>query len=223
MANLIYRESSSAPIPSSDSVKSAPLTYLEADGNLRSLKVDLDTKAKLTDPTQVITAQEFIGGGSQLTGVVATQTDAVKTQSNNTNAPYFLTFVQNNNGSGGYESVGTDEGIYFNPGTNLLTILGNVSATDFNSTSDKRLKNNIKELREGCSTVALLNPVSFEYKENNKLSYGLVAQELEKVLPELVSEREDGFKAVSYIPLISILITAVKELDARVQELESRV
>ena len=171
--------------------------------------------------TDLVQYESYLNGNWAPLG--SGQTDAVKTQSNNTNAPYFLTFVQNNNGSGGYESVGTDEGIYFNPGTNLLTILGNVSATDFNSTSDKRLKNNIKELKEGCSTVALLNPVSFEYKENNKLSYGLVAQELEKVLPELVSEREDGFKAVSYIPLISILIKAVKELDARVQELESRV
>jgi len=50
----------------------------------------------------------------------------------------------------------------------------------------------------------------------------VIAQNVEKVLPELVDEDEDGMKSVKYNGLISVLIEAVKELSTRVEELESK-
>jgi hypothetical protein len=97
---------------------------------------------------------------------------------------------------------------------------GVVNATDFNSTSDARLKENIS----GISGIDLLNnlhPVQFNWKDSGKKSYGLIAQEIENILPELVNEREDGMKGVSYIPIIAMLVDAVKKLESRVKELES--
>jgi hypothetical protein len=52
--------------------------------------------------------------------------------------------------------------------------------------------------------------------------YGLIAQEVEEVLPSLVHEVEEGHKSVNYIDIIGILVESVKELSARVKELESK-
>lgn len=94
-----------------------------------------------------------------------------------------------------------------------------ISAVDFNSTSDAKLKENVENF-EALSIINNINPIKFTWKDSGKKSYGVIAQELEKILPELVTEREDGFKGVSYIPMIAMLIDAVKTLDARVKELE---
>lgn len=96
---------------------------------------------------------------------------------------------------------------------------GVITATDFNSTSDATLKENISDL-EGISLLEMINPVQFNWKENGKKSYGVIAQEIEKIMPELVGERTDGVKSVSYIPLIAMLIDAVKKLNKRINELE---
>lgn len=98
---------------------------------------------------------------------------------------------------------------------------GVITATDFNSTSDARLKENIVAL-DGIELIKDMIPVQFNWKNNGKKSYGLIAQELEQILPELVIEREDGMKGVSYIPIIAMLVDAVKILDARVKELETK-
>lgn len=101
------------------------------------------------------------------------------------------------------------------------TYAGNVTAVDFNSTSDLRLKENIVGLH-GIELLADVNPVEFTWKNSGKKSYGVIAQELEQVLPELVCEGTDGMKSVHYIPLIAMLVDAVKTLDARVKELENK-
>ena len=62
-----------------------------------------------------------------------------------------------------------------------------------------------------------INPVSFTWKKSKKKSYGLIAQELEKILPELV-ESTDGTKTVNYTPLIAFLIKAVVDLYKKYEE-----
>jgi hypothetical protein len=61
-----------------------------------------------------------------------------------------------------------------------------------------------------------INPVSFNWKDNGDKSYGVIAQELEKILPELVKDN-NGTKTVSYIPLIALLIDAVLELNQKLE------
>lgn len=97
---------------------------------------------------------------------------------------------------------------------------GIITATDFNSTSDARLKTSVQSL-DGIGLLSNVNPVQFNWKDSGKKSYGVIAQEIEQILPELIGEREDGMKSVHYIPLIAMLIDAVKKLDARVTELEN--
>ena len=65
--------------------------------------------------------------------------------------------------------------------------------------------------------------MNFTWIKSNKPSIGIIAQEIEKVLPQLVNERTDtGTKSVNYNGLIGVLIEAVKELSQRVEELERR-
>ena len=93
---------------------------------------------------------------------------------------------------------------------------------DINSASDQNLKTNIKTIENSVETLNSLRGVSFDWKSTNKSSYGVVAQELEKVLPDLVS-RNDGGRSVNYNGLIGFLIEAVKELSAEVEELKKKV
>jgi hypothetical protein len=95
---------------------------------------------------------------------------------------------------------------------------GIVTATDFNSTSDINLKENIKTIENSLNTLTQLRGVSFDWKETGKGSYGVIAQELEEILPELVKNGE--VKSVNYNGLIGVLIEAVKELKKEIEELK---
>jgi len=97
-----------------------------------------------------------------------------------------------------------------------LSVSGNVTAIDFNSTSDQTLKINIEKLNNSIEILKQINPVSFNWKGNGEKSYGVIAQELEKILPELVKDN-NGTKTVSYIPLIALLIDAVLELNQKLE------
>ncbi len=118
----------------------------------------------------------------------------------------------------GDSSTYTMELISSSQTTANLTVAGNITAAaDVVAYSDERLKSNIKTL-DG-SKVLKMRGVSFE-KEGKKGS-GVIAQELEKVAPELVNN-DNEYKGVAYGNLTGYLIEAIKELEARVKELENK-
>ncbi len=89
---------------------------------------------------------------------------------------------------------------------------GDLRANSYNNLSDKRLKKNIKTI-SGLDTIMKMRGVTFDWKESGKSTVGLIAQEVEKVLPDLVSTSETtGLKAVAYSNVVAPLIEAVKEL-----------
>ena len=99
--------------------------------------------------------------------------------------------------------------------------------------SDRNLKKNIKSISNGLETIKKLQGRTFEWKVSSQMAegvkYGLIAQELEEVLPDLVYnktgivEKEDGtfYKSVFMGGVIPVLIEAVKELSAKVTALEN--
>lgn len=95
-----------------------------------------------------------------------------------------------------------------------FTAVGNVSAY-----SDERIKSEIKTLDNSLEKIKKLRGVSFI--KNDAADIGVIAQEVQKVFPEVVSEHED-LLAVNYSALIGPLIEAVKELSAKVEALENR-
>lgn len=106
-------------------------------------------------------------------------------------------------------------------------------ADDFWETSDARLKSNVAPLEGGLEVVNALRPVTFEWDDDGDgdSQVGLIAQEVEETLPEVVDrsgEDEDATLSVSYTKLVPVLIDAVQrqqetieERDQRIQELEA--
>ena len=104
---------------------------------------------------------------------------------------------------------------------------GNFSATGdviAFSSSDKRLKNNIKPIKSSLEKISNLSGYSFDWNEKQDAysgkDYGVIAQEVEELFPEMVTTRDNGMKAVKYDRLIPVLIEAVKELNMKIKTLE---
>lgn len=86
--------------------------------------------------------------------------------------------------------------------------------------SDERLKNNVQRLENPTQNILKLQGVTFNWKENGQADIGLLAQDVQKVYPQLV--RTDGTHLrVDYEKLVAPLIESVRELNARVQTLET--
>ena len=115
-----------------------------------------------------------------------------------------------------------------NDGGSMITALtldmSEAGAATFNNNvtafSDERLKDNIETLENGLDKVEQLRGVT--YTRDGKENIGVIAQEIEKILPEIVKTADDemGTKSVDYSRLTAVLIEAVKDLSAKVKELE---
>jgi hypothetical protein len=99
---------------------------------------------------------------------------------------------------------------------------GDLSATNFNSLSDMVAKQNIKTLENSLEKILLMRAVSFEWKDNHHKSIGVIAQEIEKIVPEIVNTNGQGMKAVSYDSIIGLLIESIKELNKKIENLSNK-
>lgn len=91
--------------------------------------------------------------------------------------------------------------------------------------SDENLKDNVELIPNAVEKVKQIKGVSFDWNDKSKHNghdVGVIAQDIEKVLPELVVTRENGFKAVKYDRLVALLIQANKELIERIEKLENK-
>ena len=107
--------------------------------------------------------------------------------------------------------------------SNTGVYTGEVSALDFNSTSDAAFKQDIETITDASCIVNQLRGVSFKWKETNQPSYGVVAQELENVVPNLVSVNKDGSKSVRYNGLIGFLVESNKQLQQQLDALSKKI
>ena len=100
-----------------------------------------------------------------------------------------------------------------------LTILGNLTEL-----SDARLKTNVQAITSPLEKVLALRGVTFNKTsdESQRAHVGLIAQEVEQVLPEVVHTNPEGYKSVAYANIVGVLVEAIKELEARVAELEAQ-
>ena len=95
------------------------------------------------------------------------------------------------------------------------------------ASSDERLKNNIQPISNPLEKINQISGNSFVWNEEKQniykgKDYGVIAQEIENILPELVETRESGYKAVKYEKLVSLLIEGIKELSKEVEELKNK-
>ena len=110
-------------------------------------------------------------------------------------------------------------------GVGTLTVKGDVVA--YGSPSDKRLKENIKPIESALDKVEKLQGVTFDWKESDSIleikeDIGFIAQDVQKVVPELVRENENGMLSLRHQGITPILLEAIKELKAEIEELKSK-
>ena len=91
---------------------------------------------------------------------------------------------------------------------------GNISSTTFQSSSDYRLKENINDINLDKYSIDNLKPKHFNFKNNKKENFGLIAHEVEEIFPFLVEGDKDGLKyqSVNYISIIGLLIKEIQAL-----------
>jgi len=149
-----------------------------------------------------VDVSDFMSNGSNNRVVTATGTDAMNAEAN-------MTF------DGSTLAV-----------TGAITATGDITAF---YTSDETLKTNIANIENPMEKVAQLNGVSYNWTDEAQAKYdhlngdkeiGVIAQQVEKVLPEMVGTRDDGTKAVRYERMCALLIECVKDLQNQVNELK---
>jgi hypothetical protein len=109
-----------------------------------------------------------------------------------------------------------------------LVASGNVTAY-----SDRKLKTNIQTIKNALKTISKLRGVTFDWIESGQKSVGMIAQEVEEIIPELITESEvkgpedkeptDVIKSLDYSKMVAILIEAIKEQQERIEALEEKL
>jgi hypothetical protein len=133
-----------------------------------------------------------------------------------TNANYYIPFSSATSGSWTTAYINSSI-LYFNPST------GTLNSTTFNSLSDKNKKEKIKTINSALKKTTQLRGVTYEWIETQQPGLGVIAQEVEKVIPELVSTDANGAKTVSYGNMVGLLIEAIKEQQKTIEEQGKRI
>lgn len=145
------------------------------------------------------------GGGGSLTITDNTTTDAT----------YYPVYATASTGSMSIAGISTTK-MQFNPSSGQLTV------QDLNTLSDATLKENAAQIDDPFEVLSQIFGMGFNWKDTGKKSYGVMAQMLEKVLPELVSVNAQGKKTVNYIPIIAFLVEAVNRQQQDIKSLKQR-
>ena len=130
------------------------------------------------------------------------------------------------------QAVATSDNVRFNSlgiGMAASATAGRIDATNdivAFSSSDIRFKENIKPIENAIDKIRKISGNTYDWKEENKIEHGyegndvgVIAQEIEAVLPQLVQTRESGYKAVKYDKLVALLIEGIKEQQLQIEQL----
>lgn len=158
-----------------------------------------------------ISGTTFQGNGSSLTGIVTSIVAGSGILISGSTGIVTVSSVFATPGLDGVLGAGNT--------SDLGMVVGVVTATDFNSSSDRNLKENISDIDGALDITSQLRGVKFEWKKDGRPSYGVIAQELEEVLPDLVSSNNP--KTVNYNGIIGVLIEAIKELKEEIDQLKN--
>jgi len=117
-------------------------------------------------------------------------------------------------------------------GTAASALAGEIRATgDITAfySSDIRLKENIQPIQNALTKVKSISGNTYDWKEGFEEMHshkgndvGVIAQEIEEILPQIVTNRDNGYKAVQYEKIVPLLIEAIKELSAKIKRLENK-
>tara|TARA_R110002012_G_scaffold126537_1_gene278472 strand:+ start:1052 stop:2350 length:1299 start_codon:yes stop_codon:yes gene_type:complete len=124
-----------------------------------------------------------------------------------------------------WTSVGANQALdtTSSPTFSTLTVTNTVTADTFNATSDATLKTNIAPIENPLAILEKITGVSFDWKTHQGSAEGVLAQDVEQVLPNAVNTDEQGKKSVSYNNLVGVLIEAVKGQQKQINKLKDKL
>lgn len=114
-------------------------------------------------------------------------------------------------------------GIRTNTPSTTLEVNGDITATAYYYSSDERFKTNLTSIDSALEKILALNGYFFTRKKTWKKDMWVIAQEVEKIFPEVVNTNADWYKSVEYGNLVAPLIEAIKELDDKVNEQQREI
>ena len=167
------------------------------------------------DITSVTAGTGMSGGGSS--GAVTLNCSITNNNQLTNGAGYITSYTDTNT------TYSAGNGLSLSGTTFLMSgaYTGNFTATgDITAYSDESLKKDVKTIEGALDKTKELRGVEFTRIADDSRSIGVIAQELENVLPELVLTDDEGIKSVNYAQITGLLIEAVKELSAKVDELK---
>lgn len=193
-------------------ISSGEAALITTNGSsIRKVAPDLSSYAQTSDITD--------GTITPLSATNATNAANINITTKSDNNGFRMVFTGADDNSGN-QALFKDSAANFtyNPSTNAINVGSVVATGDITAFSDVALKSNIETL-DGAKAFAMRG-VSFD-KEDRQGS-GVVAQELEKIAPELVITHDNGLKSVAYSNIVGYLIEAVKHLKNEIEELKAK-
>lgn len=211
-------------------VKGSPLSNNELDGTLMYLKERIDASDVVIGDNTFTNSAELAallddetgsaGGGKAVFNISPAFVTSITTAS--TTFALLNTSATTINFAGGTNTLNIGNTGCATTLQGTLSVKGDVIAY---ATSDIRLKTNVRVIGEALAKLMTLRGVTWDWKDDVREDLkaspttGVIAQDVEKVLPEVVSEREDGTKAVNYEHMIGLLIEAIRELNEKIDRL----
>ena len=209
---------------------SSQITATSTTGFATGVKTQLDANTVVSGSSQINVASTTgdIALGTRTSGnYVATITGGTGVSSNGATTGEGIAHTISIG-----QAVATSDNVRFNSlgiGMAATGTAGRIDAANdvvAFSSSDIRFKENIKPIENAIDKIRKISGNTYDWKEENKVEHGyegndvgVIAQEIEAVLPQLVQTRESGFKAVKYDKLVALLIEGIKEQQLQIEQL----
>lgn len=207
-------------------------TGLSGGGTIESSRsISLDTSSSRNvdhSAVSINTGTGLTGGGS----IDSSRTISLDTSDNRNTAHSSISVVAGNGLTGGGTiassrtiNVGAGNGINVSADAVAMSgsYTGTFTATEVLATSDARLKSQIRDVSGAGAQLARISPRHYRFDLLDADQYGVLAQELQDVVPEAVSDDDDGYLAVNYNQLVALLIADNNAMRKRLEAIEAKI